>query len=506
MAVWSLLLGFLVLYIVHYLSKVWRFLSLSSPGFPLPVVGHVHLLMCKESREDPVNFLWNLWKKHQRNGIMYLKSFSLNIAFVGDFETLKYIYNHPDAQLRTSGTGMGWATKEDRKITSKEIPGVILSEGKTWVEQRRFALRTLRDFGFGKQGMEEMIQDEVEMFKILISQNGSEPFDFINQLNLPILNALWRVTVGERFEYDNPRLLSIVHRLTETFKRFAKPENVLVFAFPWITKIYPKFMDRDQTKKTNHDMMDLMAESVANHQATLDINSPRDFTDAMLIEIQNTTDKDSSFYGDFGIENLKNVLFDLFLAGSETTSTTLTWAALYMVRYPKVQARVQAELETVVGKNRRPAIADKPNLPYTEAVLMEVQRYANIVPNGVQHVSPHDMSVNGETIPAHTMIQPLFTNILKGDYWGDGETFRPERFLDEEGNVRKDDHLIPFSIGKRQCLGETLAKVELFLFFTNLVHQFSFEPATAGELPSEDYAPGVTLLPKQFSARLIPRF
>ena len=80
-------------------------------------------------------------------------------------------------------------------------------------------------------------------------QNGSEPFDFINQLNLPILNALWRVTVGERFEYDNPRLLSIVHRLTETFKRFAKPENVLVFAFPWIVKLYPKFMDRDQSVK-----------------------------------------------------------------------------------------------------------------------------------------------------------------------------------------------------------------------------------------------------------------
>ena len=83
----------------------------------------------------------------------------------------------------------------------------------------------------------------------LLIQNGSEPFDFLNQLNLPILNALWRVTVGERFEYDNPRLISIVHRLTETFKRFAKPENVLVFAFPWITKIYPKFMDRDKTKK-----------------------------------------------------------------------------------------------------------------------------------------------------------------------------------------------------------------------------------------------------------------
>ena len=87
----------------------------------------------------------------------------------------------------------------------------------------------------------------------------------------------------------------------------------------------------------------MMAESIAQHQATLDVNAPRDFTDTMLIEILNTTDPASSFYGDFGIENLKNVMFDLFLAGSETTSTTLTWAALYMVRYPEVQKRVQVD-------------------------------------------------------------------------------------------------------------------------------------------------------------------
>ena len=53
-----------------------------------------------------------------------------------------------------------------------------------------------------------------------------------------------------------------------------------------------------------------------------------------------------------GLDNLKVTLFDLFLAGSETTSTTLTWAVLYMVRYPRVQARVQEELDTVVGTDR----------------------------------------------------------------------------------------------------------------------------------------------------------
>ena len=96
-------------------------------------------------------------------------------------------------------------------------------------------------------------------------------------------------------------------------------------------------------------------------------------------------------------------LFDLFLAGSETTSTTLTWAVLYMVRYPEVQAGVQRELARVVGEDRwrqswydvssnravsrLPAMGDEPQLPYTEAVVMEIQRHANIVPLGAQHIT-----------------------------------------------------------------------------------------------------------------------
>ena len=83
-------------------------------------------------------------------------------------------------------------------------------------------------------GMEEMIQDEIQLFKALIDKKKSEPFDFINQFNLPILNALWRITVGERFDYDDPKLLSIIERLTEMFKRVGKPENVITICFPLI--------------------------------------------------------------------------------------------------------------------------------------------------------------------------------------------------------------------------------------------------------------------------------
>ena len=214
--------------------------------------------------------------------------------------------------------------------------------------------------------MEELIQEEVALFKALIKKSEGEPFDFINQFNLPILNALWKVTVGERFEYDDPKLVSIITRLTEFSKRLGRPENLLVICFPFIFKLFPSFLDRDKSVEISNDIMNLMFKSIKDHQETLDPNEPRDFTDKFLIEIQNTNDKTSSFYGEAGLENLANTLYDLFLAGSESTSTTLTWASLYMIRYPVVQAKVHEELDKVVGTDRLPSLKDRAILPYTE--------------------------------------------------------------------------------------------------------------------------------------------
>merc|ERR1719273_2783293 len=128
-----------------------------------------------------------------------------------------------------------------------------------------------------------------------------------------------------------------------------------------------------------------MKESIEEHENTLDVNDPRDFIDKFLIEVTKTTNPDSSFYGENGRVNLANTLFDLFLAGSETTSTTLTWAMLYMARYPDVQERVQKDLDSIVDTEALPSLQDRAKLPYVEAVIMEVQRCANIIPGGFQH-------------------------------------------------------------------------------------------------------------------------
>ena len=134
------------------------------------------------------------------------------------------------------------------------------------------------------------------------------------------------------------------------------------------------------------------------------------------------------------------------------------------------------------------------------------------------------MQVKDYVIPANTMIQAVMAEVLKGDHWVDGKIFRPERFLDNKGDLVTDERFIPFSVGKRQCLGETLAKTELFLFFTALVQQFRFRkcddvdgdncsqlinfrfsPEVEGMMPGEESQFGITSSPKPFKVRLTNR-
>ena len=235
--------------------------------------------------------------------------------------------------------------------------------------------------------MEGLIEEEVQALKALLDTKTTEAFDLAPLLNLPILNALWKVTVGERFDYEDPKLLDICERLGKVFRINFGFRMGMMFSYPWLLKL-PKFLfDVSFTMNLFHDVIDMMLDNVMRHQQTLDVNDPRDYTDMALTEMEKTTDTKSSFYGQFGLDNLKVTLFDLFVAGSETTSTTLTWAALYMVRYPEVQRKVQEELDKEVGVNRAPKMEDRGRLPYTEAVIMEIQRHGNIVPLGLRHLT-----------------------------------------------------------------------------------------------------------------------
>ncbi|XP_030839240.1 cytochrome P450 2U1-like [Strongylocentrotus purpuratus] len=165
------------------------------------------------------------------------------------------------------------------------------------------------------------------------------------------------------------------------------------------------------------------------------------------------------------------VVLDFFAAGTETTSTALSWAILYLCLYPDVQTKVQSELDTVVGRGRQPAISDRARLPYCEATLMESMRIRPVLPLSLPHTTSRSVSLGGFTIPQGNDHHPnIWAAHHDPEVWDDPDDFRPERFLENHDSptVKKNDSWIPFGLGRRECLGAQLAKMESFLLFRDL--------------------------------------
>ncbi|XP_009082611.1 PREDICTED: cytochrome P450 2C8-like, partial [Acanthisitta chloris] len=92
----------------------------------------------------------------------------------------------------------------------------------------------------------------------------------------------------------------------------------------------------------------------------------------------------------FHMKNLITCTFDLFFAGTETTSTTVRYGLLLLLKYPKIQEKVQEEIDQVVGRSRKPCVADRPQMPYTDAVVHEIQRFISLIPLALPHTVAKD--------------------------------------------------------------------------------------------------------------------
>ncbi|XP_060070209.1 cytochrome P450 2J4-like [Ylistrum balloti] len=220
----------------------------------------------------------------------------------------------------------------------------------------------------------------------------------------------------------------------------------------------------------------------------------KDFIDAFLFEAK-AQEEDTTYTE----HQLLHVLFEFFVAGVETSGATIRWAVLFMLHHKDVQEKMANEIMSHVGTDRPPTMADHSHLDYCRAFISEVQRCGNVAPLSGPHAASTDFYVNGYLIPKGATLLMNLTSALKDPkYFDDPEEFRPERFLDRNGSYVVQNSLIPFSIGRRICLGKDLAKIELFLFITSMVQNFEFIPEDPESLPKIVGCDGISHGPVDF--------
>ncbi|XP_018609571.2 cytochrome P450 2J2-like isoform X2 [Scleropages formosus] len=480
----GLLLFLCVLLLVKYVGSLPS-RTLPPGPLPLPVIGN----MLSISVKDPFDSLCQLIDRYG----------SVSRIDVGPVRcvVLSGIKNFKEAFLEKAET---FAERPSYPLNQRLCKGLglISSNGHIWKQQRRFALSTLKYFGVGKKTLENSILQESHFLSDAFHAKQGFLFDPHYLVNNAVANMICTLVFGHRFEYGDIHFHQMLKCSEEIFKVPATFWGRLYNQYPAIMDFLPgghqlAFSSLDKIKK-------FIGEEVKRHKDDRNPSDPRDYIDCYLHEIEK---KDEG--AGFTEENLLYCVVDLFGAGTETTSNSLRWAILYMAKYPEIQEKVQTEIDQMIGQNRQPSMDDRARMHFTNAVIHEVQRFGNIVPIAPPRMSNRDTTISGYKVPKGMMVVPVLKYILRDkDEYATPDKFNPEHFLDENGNFLKKENFIPFSIGKRMCPGEQLARMELFLFFTSMLQRFTFR-VPEGEDPSLESLIGITCGPKPFKIYAVSR-
>uniref|UniRef100_A0A1I8BBR5 Cytochrome P450 n=1 Tax=Meloidogyne hapla TaxID=6305 RepID=A0A1I8BBR5_MELHA len=354
--------------------------------------------------------------------------------------------------------------------------GIIQIQGDKWREQRRFSLHVLRDFGFGRTAMEEKIKDD-------------------------------------------PAFIRVQQMLDEQSSLVVKPIMGLYLCLPWTVNLPLLGNAWRQLKQIRNDFWAFLDGHISEHLKQFnnkkeDLINSSDFIFAYLNEmkrrkIKNEENGNFDELEYFSEKQLKMLLLDLFFAGSETTVTTTKWGLILLILHTQVQERCFNEIIEKLGQNE-PELKDRSKLVYLSATISEIQRMANILPINLLRTCLENIQVDNFHFKAGTMVLPQISITMNDStYFPEPEKFNPERFIEinkfGELMLKRVDAFLPFSIGKRQCLGESLARAELFFIFAYLIKHFKFLPESEEILPSTKRIYGLTCSPQPFKCRLIAR-
>ena len=434
------------------------------PGLPrLPVLGSVTFLQ--------PNFFEVIKEMHKKyKGIFSFYLGNNPVVVVTEYNLYKEAMADDAFTARAS---IGANDEFMRPDENGDRSGIMFADGSTWQEQRRFSLRQLRDLGFGKVGMEPLIIEEVQKCIQMLAKEAGNVTSLKLKLNVSILNALWHILTGEKLAYDDPKSKEIIQKFYIMMSR----SNVVgaLMLFPWLKHVMPDQLGYTNTKEANDEVADLILETYDYHMETFDGDNLRDFTDAYINEMAAQRDNtQSSFYGIKGKNNFIVNMTNMFVGGSETTSNTINYTLWYMCKHPEVQVKVHKEIDNVIGRDRMPSLEDRSKTPYLEAVTYEAQRITGLGFAGIFRVASRNTKLGGYDIPKGTRLAYGIYEIMHDpNYWSDPEDFIPERFI-KDGKFHQDERFVAFGIGKRNCMGKTLALTELYLFLSALLQRFSF--------------------------------
>ncbi|GMS83490.1 hypothetical protein PENTCL1PPCAC_5665, partial [Pristionchus entomophagus] len=338
----------------------------------------------------------------------------------------------------------------------------------------------------GKNVMEEQVRSSVaDYITHLKSIEDKNNTNLRWPIQVMVSNVINEVLFGFRYKYDNcQKLMDYVEGFDKMTNATMSTPGLIIALFlpslrkwpivgPWIANNIKGI--KEMSRLLNKYIVDCVDTCLSDFKID---DEPTCFAQAYKQRMEQSEYLNHS--------NLLASCSDFFIAGMETTTTTLRWGMLFFAKNQEAQEKLRREVLDVVGSDRLPHMSDQNKMIYARACVLEVQRCANILQTNVPRVTTGDVEIRGQMIPKGAWVNGDIHYLMANDpLFEDPDEFRPERYIAEDGKtLRKDlvEHTVPFSIGKRACAGEGIARVELFLGLTAMFQHFKLSPREGEEI------------------------
>ena len=370
---------------------------------------------------------------------------------------------------------------------------------------RKMLRKGFKVFGEGVTRFEYQMTEELDRLFAEINSTNGEDFDICPLLKKSFANWMSSLATGKKAQEEDEE---IVWDFDESFNVMVSPGlNAVLGKLPFLRHLPGK---PGRIYRTCRDARDRLL------RRFLFRNEEEPKTDngglvAALIRMQEEENRRAGYEL---VGDLRGLVADIFFAGVDTTLTVLTNIFALLLKYPECREKVVDEIDSVIGKSRAPSLDDRSQMPYTIAVILEAHRYCSEIPLALPHTCTKDVVLEGYDIKKDSTV---FANVWYIHHdkkvWGDPWNFRPERWLDSNGELLSHDHdlrkaWVAFSIGRRACPGETLAETRIFLYLTNVLQKFEIEPPSSERIPNVDprsYAPGGAIRVEKYLCKARPR-
>ncbi|EMD34421.1 hypothetical protein CERSUDRAFT_97680 [Gelatoporia subvermispora B] len=290
------------------------------------------------------------------------------------------------------------------------------------------------------------------------------PTDQLSHAKRYAASFIMEVTFGKTTptSYSDPEVKAI-NQVVVNFGNALLPGKYLVNSFPFL-KYIPFFVSH--LKKMHKAEITLYREQLGIVKEKMDKGEARSCFATYLLEN----------YKRLGLSEGQMLYLtgSMFAAGTDTTAATLGFVSMAAACYPEAQARVQSQLNEVVGRDRIPTFADRKLLPEVEAFILEVFRWRPVSMLGFAHKATKDIAWKDYVIPAGTTVLGYHWAISRDpEVFPEPETFNPQRWFDKNGKIRSDVKFQNFGFGRRTCPGQWIADRSIFIDCALLLWAFN---------------------------------